>query len=72
ADTPGLHSLNLPQRWHATFDSLPQQGEQSVVDYLSDQKLFSAEVAFGRRLEPWFVDLSAREVSASQLTTKVQ
>ena len=72
ADTPGLHSLNLPQRWHATFDSLPQQGEQSVVDYLSDQKLFSAEVAFGRRLEPWFVDLSARETSAPQPTTKVQ
>ncbi|WP_445939063.1 DUF4824 family protein [Pseudomonas sp.] len=72
ADTPGLHSLNLPQRWHATFDSLLQQGEQSAVDYLSDQKLFSAEVAFGRRLEPWFVDLSAREVSASQPTTKVQ
>lgn len=72
ADTPGVQSLHLPQRWHATFDGLPQQDEQPVVDYLSDQKLFSAKVAFGRRLEPWFVDLSARETSAPQPTTKVQ
>ncbi|VXB67435.1 conserved hypothetical protein [Pseudomonas sp. 8BK] len=72
AETPGVQSLNLPQRWHATFDSLPQQNEQLAVDYLSDQKLFTADVAFGRRLEPWFVDLSARQVSAPQPTTKVQ
>lgn len=72
ADTPGIQSLNLPQRWHATFDNLPQQDEQSGVDYPSYQKLFSAEVAFGRRLEPWFVDLNAREASAPQPTTKVQ
>ncbi|SEE18612.1 DUF4824 family protein [Pseudomonas anguilliseptica] len=64
AETPGVQSLNLPQRWHATFDSLPQQNEQLAVDYLSDQKLFTADVAFGRRLEPWFVDLSARQVNA--------
>lgn len=72
AETPGVQSLNLPQRWHATFDSLPQQAEQPGVDYSNYQKLFTAEVAFGRRLEPWFVDLSAREVSAPQPTTKVQ
>lgn len=72
ADTPGIQSLNLPQRWHATFDSLPQQGEQPGADYPSYQKLFSADVAFGRRLEPWFVDLSARQVSTPQPTTKVQ
>ncbi|WP_347506296.1 DUF4824 family protein [Pseudomonas anguilliseptica] len=72
AETPGVQSLNLPQRWHATFDSLPQQNEQLAVDYLSDQKLFTADVAFGRRLEPWFVDLSARQVNAPQPTTKVQ
>lgn len=72
AETPGVQSLNLPQRWHATFDSLPQQNERLAVDYLSDQKLFTADVAFGRRLEPWFVDLSARQVNAPQSTTKVQ
>lgn len=71
ADTPGIQSLNLPQRWHATFDSLPQQNELPGADYPSYQKLFSAEVAFGRRLEPWFVDLSARQVSTPP-TTKVQ
>lgn len=67
ADTPGLYSLILPQRWHATFDGLPQSDQQSGATYAGYQKLFSAEVAFGRRLEPWFVDLSAR-----QATTKVQ
>lgn len=72
ADTPGIQSLNLPQRWHATFDSLPQLGEQPGVDYPGHHKLFSAEVAFGRRLEPWFVDLSARQLAAPQPTTKVQ
>ena len=66
ADTPGVQSLNLPQRWHAAL------GKQPGVDYSGYQKLFSAEVAFGRRLEPWFVDLSARQVSAPQPTTKVQ
>ena len=72
ADTPGLQSLNLPQHWHATFDSLPQQDEQSGAGYPSYQKLFSAEVVFGRRLEPWFVDLSARQLATAQPTTKVQ
>lgn len=72
ADTPGVQSLNLPQRWHAAFDSLPQLGEQPGVDYSGYQKLFSAEVAFGRRLEPWFVALSARQASTPQPTTKVQ
>lgn len=72
AETPGVQSLNLPHRWHATFDSLPQQAEQQGVDYSGYQKLFSAEVAFGRRLEPWFVALSARQASTPQPTTKVQ
>ncbi|HUE93910.1 DUF4824 family protein [Pseudomonas sp.] len=72
ADTPGVQSLNLPQRWHATFDNLPQQAEEPGGDYPGYQKLFSAEVAFGRRLEPWFVALNARPASAPQPTTKVQ
>ena len=46
--------------------------EQQGVDYSGYQKLFSAEVAFGRRLEPWFVALSARQASTPQPTTKVQ
>ena len=72
AETPGVQSLNLPRRWHATFDSLPQQGEQPGDDYPGYRKLFSAEVAFGRRLEPWFVALSARQANLPQATTKVQ
>ena len=72
ADTPGVQSLNLPQRWHATFDKLPQQAEEPGMDYPDYQKLFSAEVAFGRRLEPWFVALNARQATSSLPTTKVQ
>lgn len=64
-DTPGLQSLNLPRRWHATFDSLPLSPQNANHE---QQKLFSAEVAFGRRLEPWFVTLGSR----SAPTTKVQ
>lgn len=60
ANTPGLYSINLPHRWHATFDSLPQQDERSGADDPSYQKRFTANVAFGRRLEPWFIGLSAR------------
>lgn len=65
ASTPGLHSLNLPRRWHATFDSLPQQDELSGMDDPADQPRFTANVALGRRLEPWFVEVSVT-------TTKVQ
>lgn len=60
ANTPGLHSINLPQRWRVTFDSLPQQADQPDAQYPNYQKRFTAEVAFGRRLEPWVIDLSAR------------
>lgn len=69
AETPGLQSLNLPQRWHALFDSLPLRGEQAGLDYSSTDKLFSAEITFGRRLEPWFTELRARQPAP---TTKVQ
>ncbi|WP_339460334.1 DUF4824 family protein [Pseudomonas sp. EA_105y_Pfl2_R69] len=72
AETPGVQSLNLSRRWHARFASLPQQGEQSGVDYPGYHKLFSAEVAFGRRLEPWVVALSGRPANSPQATTKVQ
>lgn len=72
ADTPGVQSLHLPQRWHATFDGLPQQDESLDGDYTNGQKLFAAEVTFGRRLEPWIVELSGRQASTSQPTTKVQ
>ena len=72
ADTPGVQSLHLPQRWHATFDGLPQQDESLGGEYTNGQKLFAAEVTFGRRLEPWVVELSGRQASKSQPTTNVQ
>ncbi|PTS83972.1 DUF4824 domain-containing protein [Pseudomonas sp. HMWF032] len=57
ADTPGLQSLNLPRRWHATFANLKEYDVQTEAGHA---KRFSAELAFGRRLEPWFVELAAR------------
>ncbi|UVE19137.1 DUF4824 family protein [Pseudomonas sp. LS44] len=50
ADTPGVQSINLPQR-----------GQQTGLDYASTDKLFSAEITFGRRLEPWVTQLQARQ-----------
>lgn len=61
ADIPGARSIQLPQRWHATFSNLPQKQEQPGRPYASRGKVFSAEVAFGKRLEPWFVQLQARQ-----------
>lgn len=57
AQTPGLQSLNLPQRWHATFASLQEHDAQGENGHA---RRFRAELAFGRRLEPWFVELRAR------------
>ncbi|MCE5363607.1 DUF4824 family protein [Pseudomonas anguilliseptica] len=67
AETPGLQSLNVPQRWHATFANLKEYDEQTDQGHA---KRFNAELAFGRRLEPWFVELAAREQELP--TTKVQ
>lgn len=61
ADIPGARSIQLPQRWHATFDNLPRRQEQPDRPYARQGKVFSAEVAFGKRLEPWFVQLQARQ-----------
>lgn len=69
AQTPGLQSLNVPQRWHATFARLSNDGTSAEQGHV---RRFSAELAFGRRLEPWFVALSARPLDASITTTKVQ
>lgn len=66
ASAPGMQRLNLPQHWHATFASLPQQDVEPGMDYSSQYKRFTAELAFGRRLEPWFVAFSGAD------TTKVQ
>ncbi len=66
ATAPGMQRLNLPQHWHATFVSLPQQGVEPGMDYSNQYKRFNADLAFGRRLEPWFVALTGA------VTTKVQ
>ncbi|MDP3815861.1 DUF4824 family protein [Pseudomonas sp.] len=59
AEIPVAQSLNLPKRWHAIFDSLPLRKAQPDFPYASKDKVFNAEVAFGRRLEPWIMQLQA-------------
>ena len=61
AEVPVAQNIQLPQRWHATFESLPRQPDQPDRSYARQGKVFSAEVAFGKRLEPWFVQLQARQ-----------
>lgn len=66
ASAPGMQRLNLPQRWHATFANLPLQDMAPGMSYSSHYKRFSADLAFGRRFEPWFVEF------AGPAKTKVQ
>lgn len=54
AQTPGIERLNVPREWHANL----QQAENNRE---AQGKPFNAELAFGRRLEPWLVSLSPRQ-----------
>ena len=58
AEVPLAASINLPQRWHALFDSLPPHTPTDGFTQSGD-KLFDAEVHFGQRFEPWVVQLHA-------------
>lgn len=60
ADTPGLQRINVPQRWHAVLDNSLPQDQQSGADDPSQQPQFTAAIAFGRRLEPWLLELGLR------------
>ena len=48
-----------------TFASLPLHDAPAAIGYARQQKRFNAELAFGRRLEPWFVELHGRDDQAS-------
>lgn len=54
-------SIHLPQRWHGLYASLPRRGDQPGAEPVSYDKLFVAELAFGRRLEPWVLRLEPRQ-----------
>jgi hypothetical protein len=59
AQIPVAASINLPQRWHQLFDSLPRRKEVAGFAHSGGDKLFNAELAFGQRLEPWVVQFQA-------------
>ena len=59
AQIPVAASINLPQRWHQLFDSLPRRKDAEESAYSVNDKLFNAELVFGQRLEPWVVQLQA-------------
>ena len=60
ASSSGLARIHLPQRWHRLFDSLPRSGAYAQQEVERHTRLFTVELVFGRRLEPWIVDLQAR------------
>lgn len=59
AQIPVAASINLPQRWHQLFDSLPRRKEVAGFAHSGGDKLFEAELLFGQRLEPWVVQFQA-------------
>lgn len=59
AQIPVAASINLPQRWHRLFDSLPRRKEVAGFAHSGGDKLFNAELLFGQRLEPWVVQFQA-------------
>ncbi len=59
ADIPLAAAIHLPQRWHALFGRLPLRKPVPGFPDAGGDKLFTAEVAFGKRLEPWIETLRA-------------
>lgn len=59
-ESAGLGRIHLPQRWHKLFAGLPRGGVQDDLHGKNYDKQFNVALAFGRRLEPWIVDLQER------------
>ena len=59
AQVPVSESINLPHRWHAVFAKLPRRPDTPGFPHSGGDRLLNAELAFGRRLEPWVVEFSA-------------
>ena len=59
AQLPVANNINLPQRWHSLFDSLPVRKGDAEFPHSGGDKLFNAELVFGQRLEPWVVQFQA-------------
>lgn len=53
----GIAEINVPVDFRHGFPPMPRAGETGVA---SHQGLFDAEVAFGKRLEPWIIALSEK------------
>lgn len=56
---PVANNINLPQRWHSLFATLPVRKEVPGFANSGGDKLFNAELVFGQRLEPWLVQFQA-------------
>ena len=59
AQIPVAESINLPHRWHSLFESLPRREAIPDLAHSGGDKLFTAEVVFGKRLEPWVTGMQA-------------
>ena len=56
-DRISINEINVPYEYHAAFDTKVRQAPART----SAQQTFEASVAFGQRLEPWLIGISAGE-----------
>lgn len=56
ASALGIDSLNVPHRWRERLDQITAQPHRAADERAQP---FTAEVAFGRRLEPWIERIDA-------------
>ena len=52
-----IGEINVPFEYHAAFDTMIRQAPGRT----SARQAFEASVAFGQRLEPWLIGVSAGE-----------
>ena len=54
-----IDEINVPHEYHAMFDIRVRPAIERTQT--SGRRTFEASVAFGQRLEPWLIDISAAE-----------
>lgn len=58
-DRISIDEINVPHKYHTAFDIRVRPAIERMQT--SGRRTFEASVAFGQRLEPWLIDISATE-----------
>jgi hypothetical protein len=58
-DKISIDEINVPHEYHAAFDIRVRPAIERTLT--SGRRTFEASVAFGQRMEPWLIDISAAE-----------